>query len=81
MSNNYNSINIAASNDAGSSAKWQNIINMYTVEDRDLDSKRAKLLHVWPTTLAGLGFELVSIRLQVSLSSLSATHQPLRFYD
>jgi len=43
-------INIAASSDAGSSAKWQNIINMYTVEDRELDNKRAKLLHVWPTT-------------------------------
>ena len=26
--------NIASSSDAGSSAKWQNIINMYTSEDR-----------------------------------------------
>ena len=44
-------LNIAASSDAGSSAKWQNIVNMYTVEDRDLDNKRAKLLHVWSTTI------------------------------
>ena len=43
--------NIAASSDAGSSTKWQNTINMYTVEDRDLDNKRAKLLHVWSTTI------------------------------
>ena len=44
-------LNIAASSDAGSSAKWQHIINMYTVEDRDLDNKRAKRLHVWPSTI------------------------------
>ena len=26
-------------------------INIYIVEDRDLDNKRVKLLHVWPTTI------------------------------
>ena len=43
-------INIAGSSDAGSSAKCQNIFKMYIIEGQELDDKRAKLLHVGPTT-------------------------------
>ena len=54
---------------------------MYVVEDQELDIKRAKLLHVSPTTIAERGFDFMSIRLQVSVSILSATHQLLRFHE
>ena len=49
-SNNNSNKYIAASSNVGSSAKWQNIIQIYIVEDQELDNKRAKLLNVGQTT-------------------------------
>ena len=43
--------NIAASSDAGSSAKWQNVIKIYIVEGQESDNKRAKLFHFGPPTM------------------------------